>query len=122
MKEKTLALIFLFLFSSCYQSAHTKIVGNYFVDNLGDTNVKWLFFGTGDESGEGIIPGIKQIGFDNKYIIVSAGLQEYYIIEYKKNKKPFFDREFLIGPLNENDFIIEKRKRKINNLDFSILF
>ncbi len=120
--KRTFSLFILLIFTSCFFSGSTKIIGNYYVGKVGDSKVNWLIYGDINCCGEGIIGGVNEIGVDDNYIIIDSGLQEYYIIPYTKNKKTYFDKKILIGPLNEDEFNTEKKKLNIEQLDFSFSF
>ena len=120
--KRTFSLLILLIFSSCFFSNNTKIIENYYVGKMGDSNVDWLLYGDVNFGGEGIIGGVNEIGVDENYIIVDSGLQKYYIIQYTKNKKSYFDKKILIGPLNKVEFNTEKKKLRIEQLDFSFSF
>jgi hypothetical protein len=122
MKKSIMYFILILTFSSCFQSKTIRVVDNYFVGKLGDNNTNWLFFGITEkcENGEGIMAGVESLGYNNEFIIIKCSLAKFYIIPYKKNNKPYFDKKFLIGPLDEDAFLKKKEELHIEDIEFTI--
>ena len=104
------------MFLSCFHDNAIKITEDFSIDKLGDSNVDWLFF----KEGEGIIGGIEKVGYNNEFIIVKAGISEYYIINYKDSKKKYFEKRLLLGPYDKNTFLKKKKEINIEDINFSI--
>jgi hypothetical protein len=123
MKKALLFICLCLMFFYYFKSKAIIVVDRYYVNTLGDSGVDWLFYSTSPKEydyGEGIISGVESIGYNDEVIIVECSLEKFYIIQYKKNKKPYFDEKILIGPLNEKNFSKKKRELNINNVEFSI--
>lgn len=122
MKKVVLFVVLSLIVSSCFQSKKIRIIDNYFVAKLGDSKTNWLFFGSDEaaENGEGILAGVKSLGFNSEFIIVECSLEQFYIIQHKKNKKTYFDKKLLIGPLDESIFLKKKAVLQIENIEFTI--
>lgn len=122
MKKSIMFLILILTFSSCFQSKTIRVVDNYFVGKLGDNNTNWLFYGVNEksDSGEGIIAGVESLGYNYEFIIIKCSLEKFYIIPYKKNNKSYFDKKFLIGPLDKDTFLKKKEGLNIEDIEFTI--
>ncbi len=121
--KKLIFFVFLCLaLFYCLKPKVAVVTDKYYVDKLGDSDVDWLFYSDSEahDSGEGIIHSVEFVGYNNEFIIVESSFEKFYIIHYKKNKKPYFDKKILIGPLNKKDFLNKKTELNLNNIEFTI--
>lgn len=59
MKKVTICFLLAIALISCSRNNTVKIVDRYYIDHLGDNVTDWLFFGTIEDGGEGIIGGVE---------------------------------------------------------------
>lgn len=120
--KKILLVIFCFALNSCLNNHSIQVTDSYFIDNLGDSSTKWLFFRDPNtrDSGEGIVSGVEAVGYNKNFIIIKASLNNYYILNYSKNKKKYFEVKYLQGPYSEEQFNLKRKDLNIDEINFTI--
>lgn len=119
MSVRFLVVVLFFLLTAACIDQPSKVVENYVIGPLGDSSSDWLIYSIGSPgSGQGLVAGVKEVGFDENYIIVRSGIAHYYVVAYSENEKDFFDEDSLFGPMSLEEFVAFKEEKGISDLEF----
>ena len=131
MKNIIKTLLFIpFAFLSCFIGADTyeKDVNEYFWLYSHDYSTSNVSLGTiehGYRLGDGYLHGIKQIGWDQSFMIIRTHSGKYYIQDFRNLKnKPIEDfKRYLYGPLSKLSYDSKRDALHVDeNLHFELTY
>lgn len=133
MKKYLIAIIILITYSCSHLKVKDELPDGYVVLEDKEINGFSISLAVGNENYIKLIPEfILEVGYDSSFIIVKQGFYDYskehiaetrYYIIPLINKISNFPDENKIGPLNQKEFKMERKRLNISNdLEFKYLY
>lgn len=126
-KQLLMILFFVMLLSSCVDLGSRNVWkdGKFYVtDNPADPNCLTLYLEIDENSGHGRVDYVKKIGSNKDYIIVFSqynsgnSIEEYWILDKKKDNHFLNSEEIMEAPLTKNEFERKKKLLGISDIEF----